>query len=215
MQAHRLGTVTIRSAFRELRHSTEQHPSSAVSGMRLLVALWSSVLFASQTACAPASESHERVILIVVDTLRRDHVWPYDPEAATPNIRRIAEKGRVFFNAQASFHQTTMSMAALFTGRTPSLETDARTRTLPWNGRNWCGLARFAGDEDDSCLPLGVATLAEDMRAEGLWTIGIASNVFLYRPAGFDRGFDDWVQLGGGRGDDQRLETIEIWRWGR
>ena len=161
-------------------------------------------LFAALIACSPEGPRFERVVLIVVDTLRRDHVWPHDPGAPTPNVRRLAERGQVFTNAVASFHQTTMSMAALFTGETPSLETDSRTEPLPWNGRTWCGLSRLATSERDSCIPRHLGTLAEDLRDAGYWTIGVVTNVFLYRPSGYDRGFIDWVQLGKGRGDERR-----------
>ncbi len=151
---------------------------------------------AALLACTPGSPRFERVILIVVDTLRRDHVWPYDPSAATPNVQQLAERGQVFTNALASFHQTTMSMASLFTGRTPSLETSSRSESLPFNGRNWCGLSRLAASEKDTCVPQHLDTLAEDLRAAGYRTIGVASNAFLYRPSGYDQGFDDWVELG-------------------
>jgi arylsulfatase A-like enzyme len=158
-------------------------------------------------ACTPESPRFERVILIVVDTLRRDHVWPYNPSARTPNVRRLAEQGQVFTNALASFHQTTMSMASLFTGRTPSIETGSRTEPLPWNGSNWCGLSRLAASEEDTCVPQHLDTLAEDLRAAGYRTIGVASNAFLYQPSGYDQGFDDWVQIGP-EPDDQRRRDL-------
>jgi arylsulfatase A-like enzyme len=157
-------------------------------------------------ACTPQGPRFERVILIVVDTLRRDHIWPYDPDAQTPNVRRLAERGQVFTNALSSFHQTTMSMSSLFTGKTPSLETDSRAESLPWNGRTWCGLSRLATSDRDSCVPQHLGTLAEDLRTAGYWTIGVATNVFLYRPSGYDQGFTDWVQLGKGRGDEPRTQ---------
>ena len=35
------------------------------------------------------------------------------------------------------------------------------------------------------------------MRDAGYWTIGVASNPLLYRPYGYSRGFEDWVELEG------------------
>ncbi|MBC8341001.1 MAG: sulfatase-like hydrolase/transferase, partial [Proteobacteria bacterium] len=64
----------------------------------------------------------ERIILILVDTLRRDHVSLYSDKVPTPNIERIAARGQVYTNASSAFHSTTMSMAALFSGHTPSIE---------------------------------------------------------------------------------------------
>ena len=86
----------------------------------------------------------ERIILVVVDTLRADHLSPYSAKVSTPNIQAFAERGQVFTNVVSSFHQTTMSMASLFTGRTPSLESGHSQKTLDWTGRNWCGMRRFA-----------------------------------------------------------------------
>ncbi len=136
------------------------------------------------------------LILIVVDTLRRDHVSAYGGRVPTPNIDRLAARGQRFTNVLASFHQTSMSMGALFSGRTPSLESGRRAEPLHWNGRHWCGLARFAEGADDPCLPPSLPTLAEAMREAGYRTVAVVSNEFLYRPAGFDRGFDVWREVG-------------------
>ncbi len=137
----------------------------------------------------------QRVILIVVDTLRRDHVSAYGGATPTPNIDGIAANGQVFPNLLASFHQTTMSMASLFTGMTPSLESGDPKQTVTWNSNTWCGLARLA-EASDLCIPRSVPTLAESLREAGYWTIGVASNQFLFEPSGFGRGFDDWTEVG-------------------
>lgn len=164
------------------------------------------------STCAPAPESAtpERVILIVVDTLRRDHLSSYGSQLPTPNIDRIAERGQVFTHMMASYHQTSMSMASLFTGRTPSIEFGTLERPLFWNGETWCGLARFAKEGSDAaCIPPTVPTLAGGMADAGYWTVGIASNQFLYEPSGYSRGFADWMEVG-----EQPLEEGAIGRIG-
>jgi arylsulfatase A-like enzyme len=137
-------------------------------------------------------------VLIVVDTLRRDHVSAYGGAVRTPNVDRLAARGQVLPHAVSSFHQTSMSMGALFTGRTPSIESGDPGTPLHWNGRTWCGLARLAAADDPeaSCVPRGLPTLAERLREAGYRTVGVASNEFLFRPSGFDRGFDAWVEVG-------------------
>jgi arylsulfatase A-like enzyme len=136
-----------------------------------------------------------RIILIVVDALRRDHLSCYGSSKATTNIDRLAESGQIFSNAVASFHQTMMSMGAMFTGRTPSIESGKGNRVLNWNGRTWCGLTRFADpSEEKGCIPESVITLPEALREAGYWTIGITSNALLFKPSGFERGFSDWVE---------------------
>jgi arylsulfatase A-like enzyme len=154
-------------------------------------------LLAGSTGCAPsASETPERIVLIVIDTLRRDHLSCYGAPAATPNIDRLAARGQIFSNAYSSFHQTSMSMAALFTGRTPSIESGDPAVPLPWTGLAWCGLLRFAPGSNGACVPNSLDTIAERIRGAGYWTIGIASNPLLFEPAGFRRGFKQWIQIG-------------------
>jgi arylsulfatase A-like enzyme len=161
---------------------------------RLLLAVLLGALLA--LACSPrGARPPERLILVVIDTLRRDHVGIYGSKVETPNIDALARRGQVFSNVMSSFHQTSMSMASLFTGRTPSIESGDPHVTLTWNGHTWCGLARLAHAGTDTCIPPNVPTLAESIRAAGYWTIGIVSNQFLYEPSGFSRGFDDWVEV--------------------
>jgi arylsulfatase A-like enzyme len=139
----------------------------------------------------------ERLILIVVDTLRRDSLSCYGSENPTPHLDALAARGQRFLDFTASFHQTSMSMGTLFTGRTPSLEFNKIERTLFWNSSTWCGLNRFAKKgEEELCIPPSLPTLAESVRDAGYWTIGVASNQFLYEPSGFSRGFDDWIEVG-------------------
>jgi hypothetical protein len=154
-------------------------------------------------ACwAPQPTPPSTIILIVVDTLRADYVSAYGSSIPTPNIDRLARTGQVFTNVTASFHQTSMSMGALFTGRTPSLESGRVEEPLHWNGRTWCGLSRFARlDADEACIPQAVASLGEAMKRAGYRTAGVVSNYFMFRPAGFERGFDAWVEVGASPND--------------
>ena len=75
-----------------------------------------------------------------------------------------------------------MSMGALFTGRTPSIETGEGRQNLPLNSQSWCGLARLAEPGDSSCVPLAVETLAGRLASAGYATLGVTSNVLLYEP---------------------------------
>ncbi len=164
---------------------------------RSLVGLAITVLLIGCGTGTTRSAAPERIILIVVDTLRRDHVSAYSSTVKTPNIDRIAARGQVFQNATAAFHSTTMSMAAMFSGRTPSIEFGNARAALDWNTFASCGMSRFAvNPERDACVPDSVETLAEDLRAAGYWTVGVVSNKLLFRPYGYDQGFDEWVEVG-------------------
>jgi len=164
---------------------------------RSLLGLAVAVLLTGCGTGTTPSTTPERIILIVVDTLRRDHVSAYSGTVETPNIDRIAARGQVFQNATAAFHSTTMSMAALFSGRTPSIEFGDARAALDWNTFASCGMSRFAENpERDACVPDAVETLAEDLSAAGYWTAGVVSNKLLFRPYGYDQGFDEWVEVG-------------------
>ena len=147
-------------------------------------------------SCRDEPASFDRVVLIVVDTLRRDYVGHYGGRAQTPSMDSLARRGTVFSSAISSFHQTTMSMAALFTGRVPALEFgNGALFPFAFNSKTWCGLFRFSS-RDDPCIPQSVVTLAEQLQRAGFETLGVTSNPLLHAPGGFDRGFDTWVEVG-------------------
>jgi arylsulfatase len=174
------------------------------------------LVLAGVGACGISERSApERIVLVVVDTLRRDHLSCYGGRVATPHIDALAADGQRIPNAVASFHQTTMSMGALFTGRTPSIESGQPERPLPWRQRNWCGMARFAGsgDQQGPCLPATLPTLGERMQAAGYETLGVASNALLFGEAGFSRGFDQWREVGESRAKPTRAGRRERLRW--
>jgi arylsulfatase A-like enzyme len=138
----------------------------------------------------------ERIVLIVIDTLRRDALGSYGGKIGTPALDALAASGVAVPGMTSAFHQTTASMASLFTGRTPSLETGDAERPLPWTGETWCGLARF-GAPGAPCIPASLPTLAQRLHDAGYWTIGVLSNELMHAPSGFGRGFDDLVEVGG------------------
>ena len=160
-----------------------------------------------------ASRAPERIVLLVVDTLRDDSATCCGAAPTTPAIDGLAARGQRFTNAVGSFHQTTMSMGALFTGQTPSLERSGG-EPLNFNSRTWCGMARFAVWDEPGCLPRALRTLPERMQDAGYETIGIASNRLLFEPAGFERGFDRWVEVSyrrmGRKLKDRELELARV-----
>ncbi len=146
--------------------------------------------------CGPAPPP-ERVVLIVIDTLRRDALSCYGAERATPNIDALARSGQQFEAVSSSFHQTSMSMGALFTGRTPSIESADPRKPIELTGLTWCGMQRFAGSRKQrTCIPASVPTLGELMKSQGFATYGVVTNSILFRPFGIDRGFDQWHEIG-------------------
>jgi arylsulfatase A-like enzyme len=119
---------------------------------------------------AAATAGAENVILIVLDTVRADHMSLYGYEReTTPNLKRVAaERGIVFDFARSPAPWTLPSHATLFTGRWPH-EVDV-SQQRPYDGR--------------------YPTLAERLRGAGYATGGFVSNMYyLNHWYGLDRGF--------------------------
>ena len=128
------------------------------------------------------------VLLIVVDTLRADHVSSYGyHRPTTPNLDRLAAVGVLFENAIANSSWTLPSHASLFTGELPSD-----------HGADWE-------------LPLGSAslTLAEVLAARGYVTGGFSANTEYVTAAwGLDRGFSRFESHGSSLAEDLTQTTL-------
>jgi len=109
------------------------------------------------------------ILVIVVDTLRADHLSGYGyRRATTPNIDRLANQGVLFENALAGSSWTAPSHATILTGREPS------EHQVEWNR----GLDRR------------YPTIPEALRTEGYRTAAFTGNSdWFSRRVGFGRGF--------------------------
>ena len=124
------------------------------------------------TAVPPDEPRRPNVVVIVVDTLRADHLsFGGYSRMTSPNLDRLAGMSVVFRNAFAAAPWTTPSVGALFTSQYPS------------------ALGSF-----DQPRPIGerFPTLAEILKGEGYRTHGIISVSMLTRQLGFGRGFDSY-----------------------
>ncbi|MCK6521323.1 sulfatase [Myxococcota bacterium] len=110
------------------------------------------------------------VLLITIDTLRRDHVSAYGLGLAkTPNLDKLADSGVLFLDAVTPTPETAPAHATLFT----SLHT-LRHKVLS-NG--------------DS-LEEGHVTLAERLEEEGYATAAFVSSYAVNHQTGLDQGFE-------------------------
>jgi len=116
------------------------------------------------------------IVLIVVDTLRADHLGAYGYEYPTsPNIDRLAANGVLFTRASAPSSWTRPSIASLFTSRTPSEH----------------GAVSF-----DRGLDSDLPTLAQELRQAGYRTLGVTGNfVHVNAETGLSRGFDEFESM--------------------
>ncbi len=139
-------------------------------------------------ACAPARapDARPNVLLVVVDTLRADHLGVYGSALGTsPTLDALAADGVVFERAIAAAPSTVPSHAALMTSR--------HVREIG---------AGFATGEGRLEAP---QTLALAFQRAGYATAAFVGNVVLQRAWGFDRGFDVF---------DDELELRELNRPG-
>ncbi|WP_393972141.1 sulfatase-like hydrolase/transferase [Oxyplasma meridianum] len=60
------------------------------------------------------------VILLIFDTLRKDSIYPYNPNLNTPAIKKLVEDSVVFPNAVSPASWTPPAHGSIFTGKYPS-----------------------------------------------------------------------------------------------
>jgi arylsulfatase A-like enzyme len=118
------------------------------------------------------AEDGSSVILIIIDTVRADHLGCYGYERETsPNIDAFSKECVFFKKAIAAAPWTTPAIASMFTGQYP--------RVL--------GYEAEAVVVDDKVL-----CLAEIFRNAGYATAGVISHIFVSSELGFDQGFDSY-----------------------
>jgi len=122
------------------------------------------------TNSALVTKDKPNVILILIDTLRADHLSSYGYERETsPHIDRMAKEGVLFQNAVAPAPWTKPSTASLLTSRYPSV------------------LGTIYGQ---SMLPDSATTLAEVLKSAGYTTAGFVANPQVKAIFNFNQGFD-------------------------
>jgi len=112
------------------------------------------------------------VLLVVVDTLRRDHLGVYgSARGASPRIDEFAASAVVFDRAYAQSPSTKPSLASLFTSALPS---------------------QHGAIRNEHALAQRFVTLAEIFEAAGYATAGFTENPMVGDEFGFDQGFGDY-----------------------
>ena len=109
------------------------------------------------------------VVVITIDTLRRDYLAPYRAAFATNAATRLAREGAVFEHAVSQVPLTLPSHASIFTGLYPP---------------------HHAVRDNGFVLDPGVTTLAERLQASGYATAGFVSSYVLHSRWGIAQGHD-------------------------
>ncbi len=139
---------------------------------------------------ATAGPNMPNVLLIVLDTLRADHLGAYGYERRTsPHLDSLAKAGVVLENAISQAPWTAPSVASVFTSLYPSVHgLDGGVRWGPGQ-RGAGGSLPFALQK---ALRPGQLTLAEMLRRHGYQTAGFVSNVYVNSIFGFSQGFQTY-----------------------
>ena len=163
-------------------------PKPAAGGFNLRrVGLGTAFLVALSCGGAPDAppsrslvESAAPVILVIVDTLRADHLGLYGYARPTsPTLDAWATHGRVFDRAFAPSPWTLPSVASIYTGRWPLIHQAGRAERPDPTGETG-----FLGPIPD--LP----TLAQTLSGAGVRTLAVTNNAFLTPSFDMTRGFD-------------------------
>jgi arylsulfatase A-like enzyme len=141
----------------------------------------------------PELEPVPHVVLIVVDTLRADHVGAYGSEVSTPNIDRLAAAGVRFENAYSHIPITGPSHASVFSSMLPF---------------------EHGVENNTQIFDPGLETTAEMLGDWGRRTAGFVSLGVLRRAFGFGQGFEsfydrfprDWMK-------DAGEVNAEVMKW--
>lgn len=137
------------------------------------------------------------VIVIILDSLRKDHVGCYGNQwIKTPNIDKLAEESVIFTRAFPESLPTIPVRRALHTG----------IRVFPcrdYRGRKG-DVVRIPGWEP---IPEEHVTMSEIFRHHGYRTAFYTSTYHMFKPSmNFHRGFDCWEWIRGHEADPYRLK---------
>jgi arylsulfatase A-like enzyme len=136
----------------------------------VLVLAGAGVASARGGVVSDAPADRPSVLIVTIDTLRRDHVSIYGETAIhTTAFEDLAAQGVVFLDAITPLPETAPAHAALFTGRHP-----VRNGVLSNAGR----------------LGRAYETLAESLRDKGYATAAFVSSIAVDSRTGLDQGFD-------------------------
>src|SRR5579864_7794016 len=129
-------------------------------------------------ALPPAATGAPNVLVIVIDTLRADHVSSYGySRPTTPNLDRLAKEGVLFENAISPSSWSLPSHVSLVTGKYLHDHKVGDVQPEPWLGWGNSGLGGFP-------------TVGEALEKAGYRTAAFSANrTYFSHDLGFGRGF--------------------------
>lgn len=143
------------------------------------------------------------VVLIVLDTLRRDIPSAFGGGASTPNMAQLVEEGVEYDNCVAPAPWTVPSHASIFTGAYPTRH--GVHETFEKKNPETFGMM---GDATIEPLPVY-------LRRRGYNTVGFSANPSIAPGSGFDRGFNAFTLVGYEPVPEARSAMDRASRYGR
>jgi len=140
-------------------------------------------------------------ILIIIDSLRKDHVGAYGGLAQTPNMNSLSKESAVYETAYPESLPTIPVRRGIYTGnRVFPFRPEKLVKGTPWVfNYGWRPLSE--SDEDTS--------ISEVFKAKGYRTALIGDNYHLFEPGmNFNRGFDEWIFIRGQEFDKFRSARL-------
>jgi arylsulfatase A-like enzyme len=157
--------------------------------------------------CVFFSNARPSFIVIVIDTLRDDHLGSYGfPGDISPRLDQLASESVLFENCFAQAPWTPPSMGSLFTSLYPEV-----------HGLNVFRDQQFrdpdSGEMRIGVLPDSAVTLAERLRDAGYETVAFVTNPWLQRPMGLAQGFERYDDEDTGRRVTANAIAAPLRRW--
>ena len=168
-----------------------------IGAVGLTLGVFLAALLSTLSCESPPAAGPRHVVLIVVDTLRQDHLGGYgSPRSASPNLDALATDGVQFRRAYAPSPWTLPSVVSIHTGLYPG--------------------SHGVIDPARELVP-EATTLAEILKGAGYRTAAMVSNRILQRPLRLDQGFDVYLESEVGEAGhvstdgitDQALATLD------
>jgi arylsulfatase A-like enzyme len=185
-----VGVIALFFVARWIARKIYARPRRGAIWARFAVVYLAFVAYSLLFVRVPAAAPHPNVILIVVDTLRWDHVGAYGyAKKTTPSIDAMAHEGAVYETAISASPWTTPSHAAMFTGQYPS---------------------RNGVDGRNIILNPASHTLAEILARNGYQTAGFINNVYIRRQTGMAKGFQQYEEFWGRNEVSSIMLLIEL-----
>ncbi len=147
--------------------------------------------------CEKTEGNRRNVVLIVLDTVRADHLGLYGYGRPTsPALDRWSERGAVFDMALATSPWTLPSFGSIYTGELPSRHSAGLLMPDEGQGRSFVAL--------DPTVP----SLPQLLAARGYATAAVINNPFLHPQFGVARGFETYDYAPGNNAQIRRADVI-------